>query len=304
MRFPVRFAAILVLAAFPGLAQHPWRPSPGMTGSFHAVAGSGSLDLDDSGKLTLSRNGTSSVTGILRPDPSGIPNHYLAKFVDSDGGDIFFYRFAFEPGETIWQLLAIGESPGDMKSLKEELSRERDGFVSYELGWFKSRFVSDRPVSPDAVSASDVCARLAGIWENFREGFNGSAVLLCPDGTGLFGAAGLSVPFTWKPLRTNDTWFVACTAYEGMTRPGPASTTTILLKPARRFQHLRLVALDQPLEAAVAAAEALSAADGSSPLYYHSSPTAPPELASGISAAISSLRDPARQPASESLPTP
>ena len=290
MLVALKFVAFLVLGALPAFAQHSWCPSPGMTGSFHAIAGQAVLNLASTGKFTLSWDETSFRKGIIRPDPSGIPHHYLAKLLNPACGEISYCRFAFEPDESIWQILAEGKSPGDMTSLEEKFTKERDGFVSYQLEWFKNRFVPSRPLPPDAIAApEDARAHLVGSWENFREGFGGGAVLLCPDGSGLFGAAGIALPCTWSVLRTNGTWFVSCTVYDGENRPGPINTTFVLLKPAPRFQRLQLVAIDQTLEAAIAAAEALSPADGPPQFYYRSSPSVPQKLVSDISSAISSI---------------
>ncbi|MBQ7252193.1 MAG: hypothetical protein IJS32_06295 [Kiritimatiellae bacterium] len=289
--------AIVSLAAATAFAAEPapaWRPSPDMVGTFRSIADNNVLVVSPDAGIKLDfDDGDDVFAGTFRPDPSGTPGRYLAKArrilafaAEDDEPETGFLVLSFEVASA-WQLLGMGETPGEMEWLEERCVEKRNGIVRYEKEWFENRFVSDQPLPAGAPEITPEAARqrLVGVWENFSGGFGGVTVMLAADGHGIFGASVAAMPCSWRIRKTDDGWLLACKVYEGGNTPAQIKTSFALLKADPHLHRLQLLAADSTLEAATAAAEALDP-DEPRAYLYRSSDTFPPEFAEQLSAAI------------------
>lgn len=304
-----KLAILLALAAATAsaAAPAPWRPAPGMTGTFHSIAGDNHLDISPDARIELDFDSSGDAfAGTFLPDPSGAPDRYLATVNRTSAGagesgepEPGVLVLSFDSADAVWQLLGGGENPDEIQWIEDmpEYASKNGDTVVRKKGWFETRFVSDRPLPADSPEATPEAARqrLVGVWENFVGEFGGVAVILAPNGCGVFGASVMSMPCTWRVRKTDDGWLLACKIYEGGTSPAQFTTSYALLEADSRLTRLRLLAADRTLEAATAAAAAL-APDDSPACLYRSCDTVPPELAERLAAAVDSLRPDSRPP--------
>lgn len=294
-----KLTIILALAAATAFAADsaPWRPTPGMTGTFHSIAGDNHLEIFPDARIKLDKSKGFTFSGTFLPDPSGTPDRYLASIcrtlatdAQSGEGKSCFFVLSFEPSDAVWQLLGSGETPDEIQWLEDMpkyVSKHGDTVIR-KKGWFETRFVSDLPLHAYSSEVTPEAARkrLVGVWQNFAGGFGVVSVILAPNGYGIFGASVMSMPCSWSVRKTDDGWLLACKIYEGGTSPAQFTTSFAILKADSRLTRLQLLATDRTLEAATAAADALDP-DAPPSYLYRACDTVPPELAERLADAIS-----------------
>jgi len=250
---PARFIALLAFSATAAFAARPataWKPSPDMTGTFHALLGDNLLTIAPDGHCEISFPSMEfHAVGSLRPDPTGKADRFLAELPSAPGpdteglSDTTTLLFSYAPADRAWQMLSVDDGNCCVVSLEEESSMIVDGGVERDDAWFMGRFVPD-PASFDWLAASDAARRhFMGTWKNLGDEDDGASVFLSSDGSGTIENKNLPAPATckWSVVRHDNGWHVICEITDNGSPSVLPEPYFAVLEPDDQFRRLRLV---------------------------------------------------------------
>lgn len=248
-----RFIALLAFSTATAFAADPataWKPTPDMTGTFHALLGDNLLTIAPDGHCEISFPSMEfHAVGSLRPDPAGESNRFLAELRSAPGpdteglSDTTTLLFSYAPADRAWQMLSVDDGNGCVISLEEESSVIVDGGVERDDAWFMGRFVPD-PASFDWSAASDAARRhFMGTWKNLGDGDDGASVFLSSDGSGTIENKSLPAPATckWSVVRHDNGWHVICEIMDNGSPSVLPEPYFAVLEPDDQFRRLHLV---------------------------------------------------------------
>lgn len=296
-----RFIAIFAFSAAAAFAADPataWKPTPDMTGTFHALLGDNLLIIAPDGHCEFSTPSMEfSSVGSIRPDPAGESNRFLAELRSvpapgsEDTSDTATLLFSYAPADRAWQMLSMMvDGNCDVLSLEEESTMTVDGVVEHDDKWFQFHFVPD-PASFDWSAASDTARRhFMGTWKNLGDGDDGASVFLSSDGSGTIENKSLPAPATckWSVVRHDNGWHVICEIMDNGSPSVLPEPYFAVLEPDDQFRRLHLVNVTRHRGLAMASDYHESLPD-SNPTYFDRIATPP-------------LAEPAAQEAPPSTP--